>query len=162
MMLEKMLALSTLSPLKRARPKGLWQTRVTAASRFLTTVHDSPNGLRVDDSDTDNDELEDTQPSSKRRRYLSQDSEEDCWDYFPKHRLRSPSPELNRSPNRDTKAMEAATTARPNVQSSTRTSCDYEDWENLKELFARAAERYESPYRKFLISYNPNQLSLYL
>ena len=148
-MLETVPALSTASPpsRKRARPKGLWKGRVTAAPRFLTSgVHDrQPDNFHWHDSDTDNDELDinETQPSLKYRRGLTLDTEEIYyWDYS---RRRSPGPpEQVSSSNRRTKIMDNTTTARPGAQTSARTSFDYEDWEDLKDLFARATERYES------------------
>ncbi|KAF8075244.1 hypothetical protein FPV67DRAFT_1408478 [Lyophyllum atratum] len=40
--------------------------------------------------------------------------------------------------------MDTSSTAGPGVSSENKDSCDYEDWEDLKELFAKATDQYEN------------------
>ncbi|KAJ7601001.1 hypothetical protein C8J56DRAFT_911830 [Mycena floridula] len=128
---------STTMPVStKRRPKGLWKARVTATTRHKPKPSDS-----IDDSDSDS-----SLSSLKRRRYSQSDSTDESdqediyyWDYS---RQCSPRPARESCWDRRTRIMDSSSTAA--AGSETKTTCDLEDWEDLKELFNKAAEQYES------------------
>lgn len=101
------------------------------------------------ESETDDDEHRSV---SKRARYTPSentspsvsDDEDDVyyWDYSRQFTI-SPKPERVSGWTRRTKIMDTTTTAHRGAQTNARTTCDLEDWEDLKDLFGRAAEQYE-------------------
>lgn len=131
------------------RPRGLWKARVTP--RY-------PAGKRVPerqiaDSDTDNDDAghdSDSSGPKKQRRYpsssstISTDSSDDEVYYWNYSRECSPRPERVSNWTTRAKIMDTSSTATRGTHSADRETCDFEDWEDLKELFAKAAEQYES------------------
>lgn len=130
------------------RPRGLWKARVTAPRFTSGNLGPDRQEDAFHDSDTTDDELDthSLSDSIKRAKYDDSDTtlstdEEDCyyWDYS---RQCSPIPEgVNRT--RTPRVMDISTTAGGGSHSD-REVCDYEDWEDLKALFAKAAEHYES------------------
>ncbi|KJA22837.1 hypothetical protein HYPSUDRAFT_66802 [Hypholoma sublateritium FD-334 SS-4] len=139
------------------RPRGLWRARATPAPppashaphKFHTNplfhLHHDDDGICTDDSDASS-----TASARKRRRLASDtpptsDEEVLYWDYS---RKCSPHPErldkwVTRSKRMDTTST-AGPGAHPAPPPAAPTSCDLEDWEDLKELFAKAAEIYEN------------------
>ncbi|KAF8957140.1 hypothetical protein BDZ97DRAFT_122237 [Flammula alnicola] len=154
----------TVPPKAVPRPKGLWKARGTPAPRSAChapennlpppsiTNHYEHKRLFADNLfDLDDDRLSsydsDSSDSSRKRRRLTDSpitSEEDdvlYWDYS---RKCSPHPERLSKWTTRTKLMDTSTTAGPGQEGADRTICDQEDWEDLKELFAKAAEIYET------------------
>ncbi|KAG5652730.1 hypothetical protein H0H81_003929 [Sphagnurus paluster] len=136
------------SPHKRDRPRGLWKARVMAP-RFSAHYRQErkPTGDSTDDDSNSDDGLG---PSSKRLRSdddTDDDDDEDhhvyYWDYS---RRCSPYPDRLSSWETLKKTMDTSSTAVPSylAESAIKESCDYEDWEDLKELFAKAADQYEN------------------
>lgn len=141
--------ISTSSPQKRDRPlpRGLWKARVTP--RFLAKKGQSPPPKSNFGSDTDHDDddyASSSSSTSKKQRsssslsdISSRDEQIYYWDYS---RRCSPYPDRVSSWETRTKVMDTSTTA--GSSSEPKADCDYEDWEDLKDLFAKAAEQYES------------------
>lgn len=149
------------------RPRGLWRARATPAPPPASHApehkfHTNPL-FHLHHHDADDDRLfpntDDSDASSsgscaKRRRLQSDtpptsDEEVLYWDYS---RKCSPHPErLDKWVTRS-KLMDTTSTAGPGIAAAPdptdaaapQTTCDLEDWEDLKELFAKAAEIYES------------------
>ena len=151
------------------RPRGLWRARATPAppppashapdNKFHTNPlfhlhhHDADDDERLFPA-TDDSDASSSGSCSKRRRLASDtpptsDEEVLYWDYS---RKCSPHPErLDKWVTRS-KLMDTTSTAGPGAPpqggdaaaTAPQTTCDLEDWEDLKELFAKAAEIYES------------------
>ena len=153
------------------RPRGLWKARGTLLANqapedklvpsisYHNLVADS---LAYHDADSDSfadrccsgDESDYSSSSSflRKRRRLASDSpltssEEDndvrYWDYSRK--CGTQDQRLTKWTTRS-KLMDTSSTVGPGQPSPDRTSFDLEDWQDLKELFAKAAEVYESAY----------------
>ena len=159
--------------IKLPRPRGLWKVaRETPQLRLDTTItgpkrprddghrryskalcHD-----REDDHISSDGDCCDTDSSysskSKRRRISESPSAEDqqpeeviFWDYS---RNCTPySERLSRWTTR-TKFMDNTSIAGPGRPSPDRSTCNLEDWQDLKQLFAKAVEMYESPSFSYL------------
>ncbi|KAE9405388.1 hypothetical protein BT96DRAFT_852748, partial [Gymnopus androsaceus JB14] len=131
---------SKTSPRKNQRPKGLWKARVTvSAPRFHqhANFHDS-------DSDNDLDELEYSSTSSKKRRFSSSETSSEAEElYFDYSRQCTPPEKRESSWTRRTRIMDTASLAQKGSQMNSKATCDYEDWEDLKDLFSKAIEQYE-------------------
>ncbi|KAJ3774523.1 hypothetical protein FB446DRAFT_639701 [Lentinula raphanica] len=142
---------------KYQRPKGLWKARVTdSAPRFLHGTAGTSTGSEATfhDSDSDNelgelDELEiRSSTSSTKRRRLSSSASSDSdsaaelyyWDYS---RQCTPPPKRESSWTRRTRIMDTSSLALKGTQTTSKATCDYEDWEDLKDLFSKAVEQYE-------------------
>ncbi|KAG6917095.1 hypothetical protein DXG01_003915 [Tephrocybe rancida] len=132
-------------PQKRERPRGLWKARVMAP-RLPATHHyeRQPPGLEFE-SDDDNASSSSSSSSNLLRRSLSLETLSDVeqiyyWDYS-----RNCSPYPDRGSNWDSlkQKMDVSSTAGPG-SSSENPSWTYEDWEDLKELYAQAADQYEN------------------
>lgn len=147
------------------RPRGLWKGR-----RDATPARDPKTALLSHDIDSDledehrandsvyDDDLEDnrssTSSSSKRRRLTGAFS--DIGSPWPStgRITRSLTPEMFYVPS---PPHTLTTMLKPSPSSATNDSkgklpsiSDYEDWENLKELFARAAELCECAYPVYI------------
>ncbi|CAA7265215.1 unnamed protein product [Cyclocybe aegerita] len=149
------------------RPRGLWKGRGSSFPRLATTSA-APSAsydkrrhtpaLTADDTassdggyDDDDARSDYSNGSRKRRRLGSPDSPptpEDTtsvlyWDYSRK--CSPPNPQrLNKWTTR-TKLMDTSATTGPGQPAADRgPNCDLEDWEDLKELFAKAAEMYDT------------------
>lgn len=147
-MILELTSLLATSPLKR--PRGLWKGRHGSTEpRFSGGVPEKANFGGAHDSDTDYDDVElksstSSSGSSKRRRLSTPSNSEDDIEYFDYTRRISPQPRNARSVVRRKKIMDTSTTAKRGHQSQNTATCDYEDWEDLKELFARASAQYDS------------------
>ncbi|KIM39613.1 hypothetical protein M413DRAFT_74710, partial [Hebeloma cylindrosporum] len=152
-----------------ARPRGLWKARGTLLANHAPEDRPFPSisyhNLVVDslgylDPDSESfpdrccsgDESDYSSSSSflRKRRRLASDSpltssEEDndvqYWDYSRK--CGDQDPQLTKWATRS-KLMDTSSTVGPGQPSPDRTTCDLEDWQDLKELFAKAAELYEN------------------
>ncbi|PFH50953.1 hypothetical protein AMATHDRAFT_143773 [Amanita thiersii Skay4041] len=135
------------------RPRGLWKARVTAARISAKNVPDrKENPLQslsdTDDADDSSCPPQSPPPNKKHRKSSFSDSsctsDEDevyYWDYS--RRCTPNKDRVSRWTTR-TKIMDTSTTAGGSMIPSDRTTCDLDDWEDLKELFAKAAEQYET------------------
>ncbi|KAF8634642.1 hypothetical protein AX15_000787 [Amanita polypyramis BW_CC] len=147
---------ATVSPFHvcsfRGRPRGLWRARVTASRISSASVPDRKEKSPHPISDTDDDEAcatpcltQPLRPHKKPRL----DSSPDCtsssdheglfWDFTRSRSLRR---RVSRWTN-SMKKMDTSSTARRGTALEEKTTCDLDDWDDLKELFARAAEQYE-------------------
>jgi len=146
---------STLPLAKQpTRPRGLWKARGTAAPPLANHHHHKPPP-ESDSVDNDDDELtyhSDSSSSSSRKRRrlesespLTSDAEEVLyWDYS---RRCKPHPERLDKWTTRSKLMDTSSTGRGVPQATgPPQECDLEDWEDLKELFAKAVEMYESMF----------------
>ncbi|KAJ3988653.1 hypothetical protein F5890DRAFT_1471276 [Lentinula detonsa] len=148
-------SLSKATPKKKyQRPKGLWKARVTdSAPRFFpgtgtgseATFHDSDSDNEL--GELDELEIRSSTSSSKRRRLSSSASsgsdsaaELYYWDYS---RQCTPPPKRESSWTRRTRIMDTSSVASEGTQITSKATCDYEDWEDLKDLFSKAVEQYE-------------------
>lgn len=141
------------------RPKGLWKARGTGPARAASHTPENKSythkSLFADHFAFDHDDDEDSDDSAasarKRRRFPSEspptsDDEVLYWDYS---RKCSPHPERLDKWTTRTKLMDTSSTAgpgQPQPSTAPRAACDIEDWEDLKELFAKAAEIYEGEW----------------
>lgn len=158
-------------PLHHKRPRGLWKgRRETAAPKLGRLSHDfdleslsaSTSSHEGDTFDDDFDDGHSSDSSYKRRRLSGGLSDTDTlWHHspasrsltpdlsyhapsFPSHNLKSP-------PYSPLKKHITIMYANPDVHSSINSSAkgkqpsttDLEDWQNLKELFARASDSYD-------------------
>ena len=152
------------------RPRGLWKGRGTLLANHALEDKPSPSigfhnlvadSLAYLDNDSDSfadrccsgDESDYSSSSSflrKRRRFASDSprtSEEEDVQYWDYSRKCGP-----QDPHRLTKwattskLMDTSSVVGPGQPYPDRTSCDLEDWKDLKELFAKAAETYESAF----------------
>lgn len=136
---------SSSSQQKRDRPKGIWKGRVTP--RFSARkIHQrqSPPGSHSESDDDDEDGSVYSSDSKKQKHSADTDPNDDdethYWDYSQRC---SPYPDRVSSWETRKRIMDTSSTAGRGTQID-RETCDYEDWEDLKELFAKAAEQYES------------------
>lgn len=144
-----------LAPMLK-RPRGLLSSRNFAGRHVkqLVVAHvpenTYPASSRSSATDSDQDYDDHVKPDfhvPKRRRTDSpestqSDSESDIqyWDYS---RRISPCSQNNGiAPRRRLKAIDTTSTATRGKPPS-RMDCDYEDWEDLKDLFGKAVEQYE-------------------
>lgn len=125
------------------------------SQRFYSIEHHHDNDDDHIFSDGDCDSDSSTTSLQKRRRisespptseeledYLNRDREEVIfWDYS---RKCSPHPERLSRWSTITKLMDTTSTFGPGNGPTEPSSCDFDDWEDLKELFAKAVELYES------------------
>lgn len=126
------------------RPRGLWRARATPAPPPVSHAPDNFRKHPFHDLLSDDDDASSDASSRKRPRLPSttpptDDDEVRYWDYS---RKCSPHPE--RLDKWSTRMDTTSTAIPPADEQQGSTSCDLEDWEDLKELFARAAEIYES------------------
>ncbi|KAF8906097.1 hypothetical protein CPB85DRAFT_1224365 [Mucidula mucida] len=148
--------LAATHSIKRARPKGLWKARaILSAPRCVV-----PDRKRAD-SDTDHDHdfdefesISSSHSSRKRKRRNSftstASSDDDAeevfqWDFARRQtcRLDHQLPERESGWTRRQRIMDTTSTAFVGSQTELKTGCDLEDWMDLKDLFAKAAEQYE-------------------
>ncbi|KAF5386418.1 hypothetical protein D9757_006637 [Collybiopsis confluens] len=137
--------------MKNQRPKGLWKARVTSAPRFQPgTGTDIP----FHDSDSDNDDLDNLEEldfrlsnlnTKKRRLSASDTSTTDSGDlyYWDYSRQCTPPSSRESSWTRRTRIMDASSITARGTETNSKTTCDYEDWLDLKDLFGKAIEQYE-------------------
>jgi hypothetical protein len=154
------------------RPRGLWKARGTLSANHAPEDKPVPSisyhnlvadSLAYHDADSDSfvdrccsgDESDYSSSSSflgKRRRlgfdspFTSSEEDNDVqyWDYSRRCGPQDPQ-RLSKWTTRS-KLMDTSPIVGPGQPSPDRTSCDLEDWEDLKELFAKAAEMYESAF----------------
>ncbi|KAF5379514.1 hypothetical protein D9615_006522 [Tricholomella constricta] len=137
---------------KRGRrpPRGLWKSRVTVPPRLPPADSRTNNNHAVQSppqSDTDDDDDATSSVNSKRHRRASSDSltDDDHFFYWDYSRKCSPHSDRVSSWESSSKIMVTSTIAGPGPEAAAaKESCDLEDWEDLKELFARAAHQYEN------------------
>ncbi|SJL13881.1 uncharacterized protein ARMOST_17330 [Armillaria ostoyae] len=127
---------------KRPRPKGLWKARVTAP-RCLVPDRKSPAATNDSDTDHDHDDFESVASSStssnkRRRRSVSPTSSVSEYEYH-----HEPVKQRESGWTKRTRIMDTTSTAFVGAQTEARKTCDFEDWMDLKDLFAKAAEQYE-------------------
>ncbi|KAK0489421.1 hypothetical protein IW261DRAFT_413861 [Armillaria novae-zelandiae] len=136
---------------KRPRPKGLWKARVTAPRCLVPDrqLLASPAANNDSDTDHDHDDFESVASSSassnkRRRRSVSPASSSE---YEYEHHLVEQQHEEEKKREsgwtRRTRIMDTTSTAFVGAQTEARRTCDFEDWMDLKDLFAKAAEQYE-------------------
>ena len=145
----------TMNKTKRPRPKGLWVSQVTQSHRPARHRTPSPalsaiiplSGLHSECCSDHEEELADSPPStpSKRARYSTESSEETASSGHCGGAAHH-TPRVSGWTKR-TKIMDTTTTARRGSQTGLKSTCDFEDWEDLKDLFQKAAEQYESESR---------------
>ncbi|KAL0954071.1 hypothetical protein HGRIS_005221 [Hohenbuehelia grisea] len=142
--------------LKRQRPRGLWKGRVNPPRCFAQSVREWQQRIYRTDSDTDEDHDDDNSEHdlnnasrAKCRRVTPSFSDHDSDSDPAEHPYRrefshSPSPHPARVSSwvRQTRTMDTTTTAGRGIRVEDK--CDFEDWEDLKDLFAKAAGLYES------------------
>ncbi|KAK2467358.1 hypothetical protein APHAL10511_000593 [Amanita phalloides] len=117
------------------RPRGLWRAHVTAARVSAAPV---PDRKHSSISDTDDDEPA-PPPQKKLRTRSGSTSDSDHTPLFCHYTRRCfrPPRSLPSHP------MVSSSIARPSSPIDPSKSCDFDDWHDLKHLFARAAEHYE-------------------
>lgn len=136
---------------KRSKPRGIWKAQRVIAPRLPARAPGSrhPPTSVSDNEDSDGASCCSSASTASKKQthyspseYTSDRNEEDIyyWDYL---RRCSPYPDRVSSWVARTKMMDTSTTAGPGSQTD-RESFNYEDWEDLKDLFAKAAEHYES------------------
>jgi len=127
-----------LPVLPRKRPRGLWKANAR-----------QPNG-NSPASTTDSDELDTstTSSSNSKRRKCSDGSGTDSEGSSLYHDSREVLHKLAQS--QTPTVGRSRTTTRPSEQIA-RTS-DYQDWEDLKDLFAKAVEQYDGQSRNIFSS----------
>ncbi|KAF8638411.1 hypothetical protein AX17_002236 [Amanita inopinata Kibby_2008] len=141
----------------KERPRGLWKARVTAARASANNIPDRKEKSPRPISDIDDDSPKTPsslsshppRPVKKQRTDSSSDSyssssdEEEgvyYWDFSrrcSRHRDR-----VSKWTTR-AKIMDTSSTASRGMSQDERMTCDLDDWDDLKELFAKAAEQYE-------------------
>lgn len=152
--------------IKLPRPRGLWKAARETQPRLDTTIvpkcsrdvddishrfrskahYHNREGERTSDGDCCKS---DPSSSSKRRRIggphsageLEEEEEIVFWDYS---RNCTPYPERLSGWITRTKVMDNTSIAGPGRPTPDRSSYDMEDWQDLKQLFAKAVEMYES------------------
>lgn len=147
----------TLFGHKRPRPQGLWKVRASGTPRLAAKIDKQLREQRIDlavinAANTANDDGNDSDTysysSSHKRRRLSPGSDTTSSDgeseiyYWDTVRQCMPERPPQKQ-NRIKKMMNSTTTAAGAITEE-RTKCDLEDWEDLKELFAKAQEHFES------------------
>jgi hypothetical protein len=131
---------------KRSKPRGIWKAQRVITPRLParapgprlppTSTSDS------DDSDGASSCSTTSTASKKQRRYSPSENTHDDDTYYWEYSRRC-SPDRVNSWVTHTKIMDTSITAGPGEQPEQETF-GYEDWEDLKGLFAQAAEQYES------------------
>lgn len=133
------------NPRKRRRPQGLWQARVTHGSNAARVAN--PPRPRVpastpaysDDSDDEYESALDSSRSSKRMRSSTEDtSVEDESGNLP---VKAEPPRVSGWLRR-TKIMDSCSVAARGAHTAP-SECDYEDWEDLKDLYKSALDQLE-------------------
>jgi hypothetical protein len=136
--------LTSSSMKKRSKPKGIWKAQRVITPRLPARVpgprHPPRSASDSDDSDRASSCSTASTASKKQTRYSpSENTNEDTYHLdYP-----SPYPDRVNSWVAHTKIMDTSTTAGRSLGPEQETF-NYEDWEDLKELFAKAAEQYES------------------
>ncbi|TFK34033.1 hypothetical protein BDQ12DRAFT_380563 [Crucibulum laeve] len=140
--------------------------------RESDTDDDSDRDQEADNYYNDDDERDSySSSSSKRRRRSGSDTtpassdEEDLNLYWESYARRkgSLSTAIEEDNNDEggwttrTKMMDISSTAGPGTITTDSATCDLEDWEDLKELFAKATEQYESAFLSCCFPYRKNQ-----
>ncbi|KDQ61795.1 hypothetical protein JAAARDRAFT_31273 [Jaapia argillacea MUCL 33604] len=163
----------TTTPIPRKRPRGLWKGRSTpapqpvlfshnlakAAPGCTTPLSTSTHGSEPDeiedfyfDDDDDDCTRSSTSGSSKRRRCSGPETEDESFTALSNGPSRpSPFPVSSedsdahsRSPSRRPSLMASMVTVVERHTQTVSTHCGHDEWEKLKDTFARAAEHYES------------------
>ncbi|KAK7039277.1 hypothetical protein VNI00_010182 [Paramarasmius palmivorus] len=153
---------------RRPRPKGLWKARVTLTNppRCLNSFALSQQNRRLSNSSDDSDNSSISLPPAKKLRATSpstssissDDEDEDLfyiWDFitpplsplplgsFQSQDTQSHCPNSQRRRRRRAKVMDTSSVATKG-QSSEAPVFDLGDWRDLKDMFTKAAEQYES------------------
>ncbi|KAK0501822.1 hypothetical protein EDD18DRAFT_1144510 [Armillaria luteobubalina] len=144
---------------KRPRPKGLWKARVTAPRCLVPDrkLLASPAANNDSDTDHDHDDFESVSvasssnsSSTKRRRRSVSPASSSEYEYYEYQQQRQQQQEREQHEKkresgwtRRTRIMDTTSTAFVGAQTEARKTCDFEDWMDLKDLFAKAAEQYE-------------------
>jgi hypothetical protein len=132
---------ASLSTKKRCKPRGIWKAQRVTAPRLPVRPSGPRHSPRFvsDSDDSDGASSCSTSSNTKRPYSPSETYEEDT----PYRDCCSPYPDRVNSWVARTKIMNTSTTAGSGSQPEHNTY-DYEDWEDLKDLFAKVAEHYES------------------
>jgi hypothetical protein len=130
---------------KRCKPRGIWKAQRVIAPRLParpTGPRHSPK-FASDSDDSDGASTCSTASNTPRPYSPSQVTYEEDTSYGDYSRGCSPYPDRVNSWVARTKIMDISTMAGPGSQPE-HTTYDNEDWEDLKDLFAKVAEHYES------------------
>lgn len=151
---------------KRQRPRGLWKARGSGPRRDRQDHSSDTTDDDIDDDEYPLHVLEAAEHSCCRRvpttfrsrkRHRSEtlsnssdDEEIRYWDYS--RRCDSPHPERLSKWAARSKVMDVSSIARGPSPVDIEQEGEYtiEDWRDLKELFAKAAEQYEGPFGLFV------------
>ncbi|KIY62584.1 hypothetical protein CYLTODRAFT_494535 [Cylindrobasidium torrendii FP15055 ss-10] len=152
---------SASSSLKRNRPRGLWKARRKPSDSTPDASLVGTESSQEQDDDTDDWPEASAQsrfPPRKRRRTSSVSDSEDSgsdvedgfrWNFSQRQTCglkgRAP-PRIDQRAGytQRERVMDTSSTAFGGTRTETRTSCTYEDWLDLKDLFNKAAESYHS------------------
>lgn len=135
---------------KRSKPRGIWKAQRVIPPR-LPAREFGPKLPPRSASDSDSDRASNystTSTASKRkprRQSPLENTSKERTPYSDYSRRSSPDPNRVDSWVTRTKIMDTSTTAGRGLQRQQETF-DHEDWEDLKELFAKTAEQYESAF----------------
>ncbi|KAF9068386.1 hypothetical protein BDP27DRAFT_1421923 [Rhodocollybia butyracea] len=132
-----------LTSKKHQRPKGLWKARVTSPPRFPHDTGSEPNS----DSDNELDYLDEIEirssGSTYKKRRLSSSSSDSGELYYLDYPRCTPPLKLESSWTQRKRIMDSSSLAHKGAETNSKATCDYEDWEDLKDLFSKAVEQYE-------------------
>jgi len=125
-----------------AKPKGLWRARLDSHVQTDRQLSASPSNHH------DHGSTSHCSPKRPRLITYQSDSSDDDSFLFASTRHQTPSPPTpppERESRWDTlsRLMDTTTTAYRGTHTNLRSTCDFDDWEDLKELFTKAAEQYE-------------------
>ena len=137
---------ASLSKQKRSKPRGIWKAQRVTAPR-LPAQELGPRQPPKSASDSDDSDrassCSTTSTASKKKLSRFSPSENTTIGHWDHSRWHSPYPDRVHSWVARTKIMDTSTTAGRGSKQQHET-LDYRDWEDLKEMFAKAAEQYES------------------
>lgn len=137
----------------RNRPRGLWKARVTSGRISTPNIPDRKEKSPHPISDTDDEPCStpsstlSPRPCKKPRTDDPFDSESSLSDsddtFFLAYASYAFDRESGWQSNSCSQKMDTSSTARASTLLDANTTCDFDDWEDLKELFARVTEQYE-------------------
>ncbi len=93
-------------------------------------------------SDTDDDERCDSPPPCKKQRTDDSSDDDDSYSDQEEAFFLHYTPHI-RNWNSNVRKMDTSSTARASTSLNEKKTCDMDDWEDLKDLFAKATEQYE-------------------
>lgn len=106
-------------------------------------------------SDTDDDERCDSPPPSKRQRTDDGSNDDDSSSDLEEAFFLDCTPYV-RSWDSNVRKMDTSSTARASTSLNEKKTCDIDDWEDLKDLFARATEQYEGKHIHVFLFLDPD------